>query len=156
MRLRLIGGTAAMLLALATAGAAQDRAEWASSETTRRVFTFVHPALTIDVLGEAPGMLRLIRGQLGQIEVTARALGGFAGSGLAGRAGDRLELTAIGAERVEYLVVVPAEVHVRVRLPDRRAAETFGTLERSATFSWKSSRAAADRTLPDLAGAEGL
>jgi hypothetical protein len=125
-----LGWTAALTLALATPVAAQE------TEVARRTFTFVNNDLTIEVLGRAPGKLHLIRGQAGQIEVAARADDGIAGFGLAGEARDRLKLTAVGGERVTFLVVVPTDLRVRVELPEQPVAEVFGSLDQAASYSW--------------------
>src|SRR5690606_26989643 len=91
MRFLRKGWTTALMLALATPVAAQEH------EVARRTFTFIENNLTIEVLGQSPGALHIVRGQPGQIEVAARAADGIAGFGLAGEARDRLKLTAVGA-----------------------------------------------------------
>jgi len=131
MRHPRLGWTAALTLALAAPVAAQE------TEVARRTFTFVNNDLTIEVLGTAPGELHLMRGQAGQIEVAARADDGIAGFGLAGDARDRLKLTAVGGERVTFLVVVPSDLRVRVELPEQPVAEIFGSLDQAASYSWR-------------------
>jgi len=130
MRFLRKGWTTALMLALATPVAAQEH------EVARRTFTFIENNLTIEVLGQSPGALHIVRGQPGQIEVAARAADGIAGFGLAGEARDRLKLTAVGAERVTFLVVVPSDLRVRVELPEQPVAEIFGSLEQAASYSW--------------------
>ncbi|HEX7091246.1 MAG TPA: hypothetical protein VF192_13980 [Longimicrobiales bacterium] len=130
MRLPRLGWTVALTLAFATPVAAQE------TEVARRTFTFVNNDLTIEVLGRSPGELHLIRGQAGQIEVAARTDDGIAGFGLAGEARDRLKLTAVGGDRVTFLVVVPTDLRVRVELPEQPVAEIFGSLDQAATYSW--------------------
>ena len=130
MRFLRKGWTAALMLALATPVAAQEH------EVARRTFTFIENNLTIEVLGQSPGALHIVRGQPGQIEVAARAPDGIAGFGLAGEARDRLKLTSVGAERVTFLVVVPSDLRVRVELPEQPVAEIFGSLEQAASYSW--------------------
>lgn len=98
--------------------------------------TFIGTSLQIDVLADVPGNLQVIRGQPGQISVTASATQGVAGFGLAGPNSDRLQLTAVDADRVSYVVVVPEGISVKVRLPDRHLTETMGTLQRSVSYSW--------------------
>lgn len=130
MRFLRKGWTAALTLALATPVAAQEH------EVARRTFTFIENDLTIEVVGQSPGRLHIVRGQPGQIEVAARASDGIAGFGLAGEARNRLKLTAVGAERVTFLVVVPSELRVRVELPDQPVAEIMGSLDQAASYSW--------------------
>lgn len=108
----------------------------AQPDVIRQRMTYLGSYLTIDVQADVPGQLRLTRGEFGRIDVAARASGGFPAIGLAQSAGDRLSLTALGGESAEYLVVVPPDVYVRVLLPDRPVAETFGSLRRSATYAW--------------------
>lgn len=124
--------SAAAALLLATAAPAQDNPEW-----TRRVFSFTGTRLTIQVLVEAPGTLRLTRGQTGQIEVAALTPDGFAGVGIGGEEHDRLNITAVGTGSANFIVVVPHGISVRVRLPDRHLIETFGMLQDVATYAWE-------------------
>jgi hypothetical protein len=105
-------------------------------EVKRERFTFIGTSLEIEVAAEVPGALRLIQGQDGEIVVTARAVSGVAGAGLSGLDPGLLQLSAVGADRVEYLVAVPAGAQVRIRLPDRPVAETLGTLQRTAVYTW--------------------
>jgi len=130
MRFLRKGWTAALTLAIATPVAAQEH------EVARRTFTFIGNDLTIEVVGQSPGRLHLVRGQPGQIEVAARTTDGIAGFGLAGDARDRLKLTSVGAQRVTFLVVVPSDLRVRVELPEQPVAEIFGSLDQAATYSW--------------------
>ena len=111
-------------LVIPAALAAQDY-----RETTRDTYTFLSHILAIEVLTESPGMLRVMRGEPGEVTVIARAWEGFAGYSLAADSRERLHLTAIGADRVEYLVVVPFGTRVDVRLPNQMYAESFGTLQ---------------------------
>jgi len=131
MRFLRKGWTAALMLAIATPVAAQEH------EVARRTFTFIGNDLTIEVVGQSPGRLHLVRGQPGLIEVAARTTDGIAGFGLTGDARDRLKLTAVGAQRVTYLVVVPSDLRVRVVLPEQPVAEVFGSLDQAATYSWR-------------------
>jgi hypothetical protein len=52
--------------------------------------------------------------------------------------GDRehLSLTAVGAQRAEFLVVVPSYASVDVRMPKHDLAESFGTMQKIANFKW--------------------
>jgi len=101
------------------------------------VYTFIDTELTVNVDTDAPGTLQLMHGQAGQVEVTGRALHGMAASALSDGNGSTLRLNALGADRVEYMVVVPSNVYVQVKLPDRDVPETFSTMAGSKTYTWK-------------------
>jgi hypothetical protein len=101
--------------------------------------TFIGTTLEIEVLAESPGTLRLIQGRAGEIDVSARAVAGIAGFGLSGGDRGKLQLTAVGAERVEYLVVIPEGAQVRIRLPGNPVAQTLGTLQKTAVYNWGNS-----------------
>lgn len=101
-------------IGLAALPAAAD----AQRDVTRRAYTFLENRLVVAVHAEAPGELQLVRGQPGRLEVAARSRDGFAGFGLGGDVTRHLRLTAVGSEAVQYLVVVPEHVVVRVQLPD--------------------------------------
>lgn len=105
-------------------------------DVKRERFTFIGNSLEIEVVVDVPGALRLIQGAAGEISVTALAASGAAGAGFSGTDPGTLQLSAIGAECVEYLVAVPAGAQVRIRLPDRPVAETLGTLQRTAVYTW--------------------
>ncbi len=143
-----------MVVAALAAGAALPRVARAQQAvvlqpTEHRLFTFLGSSLTVDVQSDAPGTVHVIHGQRGQVEVTARAANGFAGFGISDTR-ERLTLTSAGATRVDYLVVVPEQAAVRVRLPGAGAAQTFGTLERSASYSWKPPRPYGERAAEAL------
>lgn len=121
-------GLACLLLVTPVAG--QER------QVARRQYTFLDNTLTIDVLSEASGVLRVLRGEPGLVEVAARAPKGFPAFAMGGREGHDLRLTAMGAERVDFLVVVPEDVRVRIRLPDRRHVEIASSSRPAATYSW--------------------
>lgn len=118
----------AAIAAVATPVAAQR-------DVTRRSYTFFDNNLTIDVVEGASGVLQVMRGEPGRLEVAARAPRGVAGFGLGGRDNNALRLTALGSQRVEYLVIVPEDVRIRVRLPGRSVAEV-ASRRPSATYSW--------------------
>lgn len=103
-------------------------------DTLRRWFTFVENDIVIEVHTESPGDLRITRGASGSVRVAARAPGGLPEAGLTDD--ERLMLTAIGADRVSFTVTVPGDARVSVRLPDRVATETVGTLANAATYQW--------------------
>jgi hypothetical protein len=106
-------------------------------EFLRDVYGFQGSALDVEVDTEAPGRIRLIRGARSRIEVSGRAPNGFAAAALGGRGVRRLMLTALGAERVDFIVVVPEDVRVRVNWPGATRSELFGSLAESATFAWE-------------------
>jgi hypothetical protein len=104
-------------------------------QVARRQYTFLDTNLTIDVQSDASGILRIMRGEAGLVEVAARAPKGFPAFGMGGRQGDELRLSSMGAERVDFMVIVPEDVRVRVRLPDRRHVE-IASSNPSATYQW--------------------
>ncbi len=124
--------TLAILVAAVTPAVAQ---EW---DVARRQYTFIDTRLTVEVRVDVGGTLRLIRGMPGQIEVAGRARNGFTSFGLGDRHGSHLRLSAVGANRVEYMVVVPERVYVRVELPGREVSEVFGSTRDAATYDWES------------------
>ncbi|HEX7050583.1 MAG TPA: hypothetical protein VF188_10310 [Longimicrobiales bacterium] len=111
-------------------------AEARQRDVLRERFVYLDDDLTIDVLAQAPGSLHLLRGRPGMIDVTGRTRHGFAGFGLSDGVVGRLQLTAVGADHVDYLVVVPEDVRVRIRLPGQELSEVFGPLRDSATYHW--------------------
>jgi hypothetical protein len=120
----------ALVLAAALPGAAD-----AQRDVTRRAYTFLDDRLVVAVHAEAPGELHVVRGQRGRVEVAARSRDGFAGFGLGGDFTRQLRLTAVGAETVQYLVVVPEHVHVSVLLP--RGGTAHGAdRDGVATYRW--------------------
>lgn len=100
-------------------------------------FAFLHSRLTVEVDGETPGTLRLVRGRAGEVRVTGRAARGVATAALAEEPNrGRLTLTTLEAGRVLYVVSVPPRVRVRVRLPDEKVPEAVSPFEDVATFRW--------------------
>jgi hypothetical protein len=112
-------------------------------DVTRHSFNFVQTRLDVLVLAEAPGELQLVRGGRGRVEVAARSLDGFASFGLGGRITPELRLTAIGSEAVRYIVSVPENVTVRVRLPQGQNA-TLAPAQPAGSFHWGGATAAGD------------
>jgi hypothetical protein len=107
----------------------------------RRLFTFLDTKVTVEVLADAPGTLQIVRGEPGQIDVAARVPGGVSAFALGGRSGDNLRLTALGGESAEFIVVVPEDVYLRVRLPNNKAGE-LGSTRPAGTFTWTGTVAA--------------
>lgn len=118
------------LLALLTTGPAAAQ-EW---QVAREAFAFAGSQLTIRVDAEAAGTLRVIRGAPGSVRVASRTDHGFGAAGLA--EGDELTLTSAGPGAIDYLVSVPENVWVRVRLPGTSRGESMGSRSSSRTFEW--------------------
>lgn len=118
----------------------------------RQNFGFIGNRLTIHVDAEAPGTLRLVRGTPGSVSVASRTEYGFTTAGLADD--DELTLTAAGPGEVDYLVAVPQDVWVQVRLPGARFGESVPSRTRSRAFEWsaieRAAAQAADAWLPPL------
>jgi hypothetical protein len=113
----------------------------AQHDVNRRTYTFLDNRLDVAVIAEVPGMLQIVRGERGRVEVAGRSSDGFAGSALGGRFTRQLRLTAVGARTVEFLVVVPEHVALRVQLPDGASASiTPGTT--AASYRWAGTNAA--------------
>lgn len=139
-----------LLAALTTAPLAAQ--EW---QVARERFAFAGTRLTIQIDVEAPGTLRLIRGAPGSVRVASRARDGVTTSGLADSR--RLTLSAVGAGPVDYLVSVPENVWVDVRLPgpgtgERLARGRIGSWEWNATE--RSASAPVTEWLPDAGAAD--
>ena len=106
-----------------------------ASDVDRRVYTFLDNRLEVAVVTDAPGELQVVRGERGRVEVASRSSDGFAGAGLGGALTRQLRLTAVGNGDVQYLVVVPEHVNVRIQLPDGESATVASSVP-SASFSW--------------------
>lgn len=117
-------------LLLAAPGGAQ---QW---QVARESFAFAGSQLEIQVDVEAPGTLRVIRGAPGAVRVAGRAATGFTGAGLGD---ERLTLSAAGPGPVDYLVSVPADVWVDIRLPGSGRGVSMAGRDRSRTFQWERS-----------------
>lgn len=131
-RLAVIAATVALAWATAPADAVAQQ-----SEVMRDVYRFQGSSLEVDVDTESPGRIRFIRGTHSRIEVSGRAQNGFASAALGGYGVRRLTLTSLGADRVDFIVAVPAAVRVRVNWPGARRSELFGTLSDAATYAWE-------------------
>lgn len=108
----------------------------ADAAVLRRSFPYLGDRLRIEIVGEAPGTLRIVHGQGGRIRVTGRAVGGVAAAALADDGEGRLVLTSGEALRVIYVVVLPPKVLAVVRVPGRSRPERVGGRQRAATFRW--------------------
>lgn len=105
--------------------------EW---QVARESFAFAGSRLTILVDAEGAGTLRIIRGSYGTVRVASRAPQGFTAAGLTHN--EELTLSSAGAGDVDYMVSVPDEVWVQVRLPGRSFGESVAGRTRSRTFEW--------------------
>lgn len=123
----LLAGTLSMLTALPAA--AQERG------VSRRAFTFLENNVTVEITADVPGTLQIVRGQEGIIDVAARVPGGLSSFALGGQYSDKLRLTAVGGRSAEFIVVVPEQTYVRIRLPNRKAGE-LGSTRPGGTFRW--------------------
>lgn len=122
---------AAVLLLAANAQPAR-----AQQDVMRDVYGFYGSSLDVEVATESPGRIRLIRGQRSRVEVAGRAPDGFTSAALGGHGVRRLTLTALASGPVDFVVSVPEDVRVRVVWEGSNRSEMFGTLTRSATYSW--------------------
>lgn len=118
--------------------------EW---QVARETFPFAGNRLTILVDAETPGTLRIIRGLPGSVRIASRAPMGFTAAGLGER--DELILSSIGTGPVDYMVAVPEEVWVQVRLPGSTFGEAVASRIRSRTFAWGDAASAARPTVPE-------
>ena len=123
---------AAALLVAATAPAAAQE-----YEVNRRSFTFLDNEVTVEVTAESEGRLQVLRGEAGRLEVAGRADGGMTSFALGGRDGSTLRLTAMGGENAEFILVIPEDTYLRVRLPNSRSGEVASSRP-GGTFTWQS------------------
>lgn len=114
-------------------------------DVSRRTYTFLDNRLDVAVLAHVPGTIQVMRGERGRIEVAARSRDGFPGFGLGGTHTRQLRLTAVGSESVQYLVVVPENVSVRVQLPSGASA-SLPPRQALGTWSWDGDAVATGQT----------
>lgn len=100
----------------------------------RYAFSFFDRYLVVSVEEESPGALRLLRGGRGELRVTADAERGIAEVGF-DRERSELRLGGLG-DGFRYVVVVPPDVAVRVRLPGGGIPAAFDPPTSSALYSW--------------------
>lgn len=117
--------------------------EW---QVARESFPFAGNRLTILVDAGTPGTLRIIRGLPGSVRIVSRAPQGFTAAGLGER--DELILSSVGTGPVDYMVAVPDEVWVQVRLPGSTFGESVASRTRSRTFAWGDAASAVQQTAP--------
>ena len=128
---RSIAMLGALMLLSSTHVAAQEY------ELTRRQFPFFDNSLTIEVVADGAGRLQVVRGQRGRVEVAARVPGGVPAFAMGGREHDHLRLTALGGEDANFVVIVPEDAHVRVKLPDSHGAAN--AMRPAGTYMWGAS-----------------
>ncbi|HUP88246.1 MAG TPA: hypothetical protein VM100_02785 [Longimicrobiales bacterium] len=102
---------------------------------TRRRFTFLDNEVTVEVLADVPGTLQIVRGEPGSLDVAGRVNGGITSFALGGRDGSTLRLSVVGGQQAEFMVVVPEDAHLRVRLPNRKSGD-LGSTRPGGTFTW--------------------
>ena len=126
-----------ILVAAATLATIHAAPAAAQQDVMRDAFGFHGSALDVLIESEAPGRVRIMRGQRSRIEVAGRAPNGFTSAALGGHGVRRLTLTALGGDRVDFIVVVPEDVRVRVHRPGADGSDLFGALSRTATYAWE-------------------
>ncbi len=139
MKSLLVAG--ALALAVVMPAAAQERG------VARRTFTFLDTDVTVEVTAPMPGTLQIVRGEPGILDVAGRVPGGMSSFALGGRDGDKLRLTAVGGEHADFIVVVPEDAYVRVRLPNRKSGALASTRQ-GATFTWGDAQSSAKAAAP--------
>lgn len=128
MKSILVTFTTAVFLG-ATGAQAQER------DVARRQFTFFDNHLTVEVVADMPGKLQVVRGEAGRIEVAGRVPGGIPAFALGGREGDQLRLTALGGDNAEFVVIIPEDASVRVKLPDRYTHQV-SSMRKNGLYTW--------------------
>ena len=121
------------VISLAVPAAAQDF----DPGVSRRMFTFLDNTLTVEVVANTPGTLQIVRGEAGIVDVAARVAGGVSSAALGGREENALRLTAVGGNKADFIVVVPEDAQVRVKLPNKKGSE-IGATRPGGTFTWPS------------------
>jgi hypothetical protein len=110
---------------------------WAQQDVVRHSYTFFDRHITIDVAGPASGSLQVVRGESGRIDVAARSPEGVPGFALGGQRRDQLRLSAVGATATDFMVVVPENVVVNVRLPGQAEVAPAEPHLPTATWRWE-------------------
>lgn len=141
------------LVALAAAAPLQAQ----GGQVSRGRYTFVNTRLSIEVTTDLPGLLRVMHGAVGEVDVTARAPGGLVTSSLGGRTSDVLHITALGGRRLDAIVSVPPQVWVNIHVPGSGSAAVFSGLNDTKTYHWgpaseRENRASAPLPPPDSDG----
>lgn len=123
---------------LATLVLVASNASAQSADVVRRSYTFVATELEIHVVASTPGRLRLMHGGWGEVDVTGRSQDGIVATALGDENGTDgvLTLTCLGGSRADFIVVVPPEVRVRIRLPGQTTASVFDRTHDVTTYPW--------------------
>lgn len=121
---------ASLLLVSASSGL---RAQ--EEDVTRRAYTFFGDDLTIEVNASMPGVLQLVRGGRGRIEVAGRGDDAVLISAPPRPPGSPLRLDAVGGTHVTWIVVVPENVRVQIQTP-AQSHVTPASPEAAATYRW--------------------
>ncbi len=135
----------ALLLAATMLGATSANAQ--EHELSRRQFTFLDNTLTVEIVADMPGQLQIVRGEPGRIDVAGRVPGGIPAFALGGREENQLRLTALGGRNANFVVAVPEDAMVRVKLPDRHAHQ-IRSMQRSGNYTWGDLRRRSDDDTP--------
>ncbi len=128
--------------------AAQGTQAAPGAEALQRTFTFVGNELRVTISGPGAGTLRVARGEVGQVGLVARAADGVPAAALQDAAGrSEMTLDSGPAARVDYVLTIPADTRLSVRLAGRPAA-SLSTLEQAGGWSWPAHSAEAPQPLP--------
>lgn len=105
-------------------------------QTFARSFPFVGNELRVTIHGAAAGRLHVVRGEMGTVNVFSRATGGLALGVLDGPI-DQGEMTLESgpASRVDYVLTIPAETRLTVRVAGHPGA-TLSPLDMTGNWSW--------------------
>jgi hypothetical protein len=139
IRMRMWLAISALLAAIPAAAAAQATASAQPAapapELVQRSFVYLGHDLRVTILGEAAGTIRVMRGEAGRLDLNGRVVGGLVTTGLEDGSPSELTLASGGASRVDWVLVVPRDVRLSLRLRGQPAA-TLGTLAPAATWNW--------------------
>jgi hypothetical protein len=125
----------ALILAATLCAASSAQAQ--EHELSRHSFTFFDNTLSVEVVADMPGQLQVVRGEPGRIDVAGRVPGGIPAFALGGREENQLRLTAVGGNHADFVVIVPEDALVKVKLPDRNWRQV-GMTQQSGQYSWRS------------------
>ncbi len=144
-RMRMWLAISALLAAIPAAAAAQATAgaqpAGPAPERVQRSFVYLGHDLRVTILGDAGGTIQVVRGEGGRLDLSGRVVGGLATVAMADDTRSDLTLSSSGASRIDWVLIVPADVRVSLRSPGQPEA-TLGTLAPAATWSWAAQRPA--------------
>jgi len=127
--------------ALAAQNAGQAQPAPAGTQSVLRMFAYLEPRVRVEIVGQAPGTIQLLRGEDGVLQVTASAPADEALPAVARSANDEITLLSTSNGPVHYIVVVPRSATVTVARAGHPAV-AFVTLDHSASWSWPASASA--------------